>query len=1136
MNSKKTKKIGIFVTSILFVLAVFFGFVIAIQNMNTKVFAESEDSNQFLGNDSSDISSQNTIVDNDQTVNSGEYTVEDTVSISNLTVNETATVNIYGTVTNLTVNETATVNIFGTVEAITINSGTVTVKENGQITAATTVPTTNVHGGTLTVEANGTINVQGMNIQNTIFTVEENATVIIGKTTDSTTGATTYGTATINGSTTLTINGEWEGNITVSRISSLTASTVRISGTFTGDFSVSQFQAVTLSIGYNQNIDTIINGNITFTGTIGGYTISIPSRATVNGTLISSKPVAVYGKVTTVTTSGGLTVGGYVDTANIARGGDNMSCVVNGTVGNLKFGSDATNYTITISTTSVGLIETLTARDNSNYRITGNSKQSLTIKNIVGNGANSNIDVQGGALTFMTSSTTNPVNINVTGGTLNMLSAAQIENNVNLTVDGGAIGILSSNINLGDNFTIAKGSAVRIAAGVTYNYPITNNGTLYVAGNLAGYLINTGRLEIESTGNCTVDARSVLNGEVNNAGTLTVQGNAAVQNITNSGTLVAYGTVYVLTNNAGGIATIYGQIREITNNEKAEIILTRTAGFIASGLKIDTSGTLRIIENGFTVTSGNVSNITVSGTVILGDNGNITLRGVKKSANIINEAGTMTIDSDTTLNGTVTNNATAVVSGTIETLINNENGVITLNNGGAITNLTNNGRLNIQNNATYTVEEDIVLDGTVSNNGTLTVNGTVRNLVSGQSTGSLTIGENGQLYVKSNLIQGTVTNNGQLVVEANIGLTATVTNNGSLYLYGTVSDLTNSADKTVYFYNGASIANFTNNGTFYITSGVSYNVTSSNNPFASSGKVINSGVLSVYETIADLTNNANGTIYLYNTTNITNFVNNGTFVIQQNSSYRVETNKDLNGTVVNNGTLNFNGTSLTNKLTNNGVLHIDTNANYEVKLGQQLGGTVINAGTLNVGGILTNNLISTGTLNIKAGASYIIEASQQLSGKVVNQGILNVNGRVNGTIENQEYGILNINNWASVSTLMVTGGSANVKENAFIGNVTLTNGNLKVASSAMIDNVVNNSGNSSNLSYIMNLAETTPTNQEALSLTIIIIVSIVGVLLILALLLMVYMIKKNQTTPIAYSRIQERLQKRQESTQRTLRK
>ena len=314
-----------------------------------------------------------------------------------------------------------------------------------------------------------------------------------------------------------------------------------------------------------------------------------------------------------------------------------------------------------------------------------------------------------------------------------------------------------------------------------------------------------------------------------------------------------------------------------------------------NSLTIGSSGTVNSITTAYEseavagniTLNGNASSISTSGTIEFGSSANVTLNS-NYTANIFINNGTVTLS-----NRTVTN------------LTNNSSGVVNASNsGGTITNFTNYGTFNIPQGVSYTVASGKSLGGTVTNNGTLTVQGTVT----------------------------TLSNSGTLTVS---GTVSSLTNTGNVNLSGTISTLTNNSSGTINVQStSAAITTLTNSGNLNIESAASYTVAAGKTV---GGTVTNAGTLTVQGTVTNVTGNT-GTITVAAASGstsagvVTALTNTGT--------------ANISGTVTtltnnSSGTINVKSTSATiTTLTNSGKLNIESAASFTVAAGKTVGGTV----------------------------------------------------------------------------------------------------------------------------------------------------------------------------------------------------
>jgi fibronectin-binding autotransporter adhesin len=754
----------------------------------------------------------------------------------------------------------------------------------------------------------------------------------------------------------------------------------------------------------------------------------------------------------------------------------------------------------------------------------------------VPNSSSTNVCIVDGASTVSMNGSFSVGDLQLAGG--NTLAVGGNTLNVGGTsiLNAGAVTIGNGNLTLGNNVTLSGGGTITTTSDVFINQAsggltltnvdntiqgtgqygqnglsITNQsgGTINALGGTltmnggglitnAGLLgaVNTGTLEIDNTvnnagGNITANAgtvsvNSTINGGTLNSisgGTLT-SGTATLNGVTISagstynvggqtfleGTITNNGTITVPNNTltvAGGDVTLTGG-GTVTMSSDA-FFNQSSGGLVLNNVNNTIEGTGQLGQNGMALNNGGTVNANVtSGTLSLNGGGAVTNTGLLEATNggilsitnnVTNTGANITADG-----GTVSVNAT-ITGGTL-----NQVGTGVLTSGSA----TLNG-VTISAGSTYNVGGQTFLEGTITNNGTITVPNTTLTISGGTGVtltgGGTVIMSNDAFFNQAsggltldnvnNTIEGTgqLGQNGMAFINESGGTVNANINGGTLSLNGS-GLVTN-----------AGLLEATNSGTLEITNNV---INTGGNITANGGTVLITGGA----TITGGTLNQTGTGVLTSGTATLNGV-----TISTGSTYNVGGQTFLEGTITNNGTITNPNNTLTIAggdvtLTGGGTVSMTSdaffnqassgltlnNVNNTIKgtgqLGQngmalnnESGGTVNATGgtlSLNGGGLVTNagllEATTTGTLNI----SNTVNNSGNIT---ANGGIVNISSTINGgTLNTLNGGTMNGNGAVLNGVTLSTASTLNDSGQVFLegtitnkGTITVPNNTLTVA-------------------------------------------------------------------------------------------
>ncbi|WP_143421800.1 S-layer family protein, partial [Helicobacter pullorum] len=548
-------------------------------------------------------------------------------------------------------------------------------------------------------------------------------------------------------------------------------------------------------------------------------------------------------------------------------------------------------------------------------------------------------------------------------------------------------------------------------------------------------------------------SNTIHNGITNNAngniGTITSNTNNGVNNtITNSGTIAKLDIQNGSTSggNGGTINYIGSGIvtEEIRVEGGATLSIDGGAGTIT--LDSNTGSKLNLLADsifqgslknaGSISTWNNVSNI--DGSFINASGASVgTLTAGNIRDNFLNEGSITNLTINKNI-GTLTNNG----SGVINTLTIQNNSIIT--NG--ITNDSNIGSLNLQNNTTYIGTGSITNALDIANNKTLTAtNNGINILFANNATGTIANEGiiDGSLTNKANStiktfntgsISGNLTNDARATIEtlnvdSNVGSIANSGNINTLNVTGNVTNgITNKASSTITtltINNGASLGSgITNAGniTTLTNNQANTNITNNQNigtldikantTYAGAGSITNALDINGAQTQFTISDGAgnNGTLTLTNTAganSVKTITNEGTIIGNLTNTLTTDwTFGVLQGNFTNNGNLTaFNTGSITEILTNgnNGIINTLNTS--------KVGGSIANNGnlvnvivdadkTLTGNGSITNSLV---VQKNNGGNGYTLTIGSGGTGNLdfkATNGIINNAGTINGNITN----------------------------------------------------------------------------------------------------------------------------------------
>ena len=347
------------------------------------------------------------------------------------------------------------------------------------------------------------------------------------------------------------------------------------------------------------------------------------------------------------------------------------------------------------------------------------------------------------------------------------ITGGKIDNKGTLTLNGSAV--ILKNGSLVNTGTI-NAQGVATLDGETVNNDLT--GVIAVTGGLTldhntaiTNVLATNAETIASGASMTLlDTTSITGGKVDNKGTLTLNGSAAL--LTN-GSLVNTGTV-----NAQGVATLDG---ETVNNDLTGLIditgdltldhNTAITNVLATNAETIAAGASMTLLDTTSITGGKVDNkgtLTLNGSAVLLKNGALVNTGT------VNAQGVATLD-----NETVNNDLTGVIAVT---------GDLTLDHNTAITNVLATNAETIAAGASMTLlDTTSITGGKVDNKGTLTLNGSAVLLKNGALVNTGTVNAAGVATLDNetvnNDLTGVIAVTGDLTLDHNTAITNVLATN-----------------------------------------------------------------------------------------------------------------------------------------------------------------------------------------------------------------------------------------------------------------------------------------------------------------------------------------------------------------------
>jgi len=897
------------------------------------------------------------------------------------------------------------------------NSGNYVVQNN----ALTEISGTLTNTGTITINAAG--NVSGLYLTGNT-TLSGSGTVTLTSTNNNWTGY-IYGASGAVLTNQSTING-W-GTIGNGALQIANASNGVINSNLSGgNITLNPLTSVTstnagLMEATNGGTLSMSGGTWTNTGTIEAQTgsgVNLSSGVSITGGTLESVGT---GAVTDVSGQNvfltGLTLAGTYNIQNNSQTEISGTITNNGTITLQSAGNVTDLYVNPAGSNSATLAGTGTivlGSTNNTYTnyIYGASGGSLTIDQQISGAGN----IGNGALTMVNNSTINAnLGPTITAAVLTIVpGAGGMTNNAILEATSGGTLVLSGAA--GGSFTNGSGGTIEAVGVDGLGNPSTvllesnasiTNGTLTTSGGgiiavATGHVANLTNVTNSGTLNVQNNGQLNVNGTITNNGTITLQalGNNTFLYAPTNVTLTGTGSVVMSSTNGNYTNVIEGASGVTFTND--ETILG--AGTIQS-LAFVNNGTVNANVSGFGLTLQSFTSATNTKTIEASNGGSVGFNGSSWN----NAGGTITAQTGSTVD---LYGSTTITGGTLTTA---GTGQIFIASGytANLTNLTNSGTLNVQNNS------QLDSSGTITNNGTITL----------QAAGNTTY-----FYAPSTT---TLTGTGTLV------MSSTNNNYTGLVLIASGQTLTN--DETITGAGAIEQGTFVNNGTvnanvsgFGLTLQQFSTATNTKTMEATNGGTLAFNGASWTNTGGTISAQTGSAVELYDSTMITGgtLTTSGTGQIFVPGGY-LATLSGLTTT----GTINVNNNAqleLTGAITNSGTITLQAAGNTTYLF---INGTVTlnGSGTVNLSSTnnnFTNNIYGQGTAPTLTSFNTIEGAGNLGSSNMgfTNNGTLDANvAGLNLAINVDSSGFTNYNG----TNFTLTGGTYIANS----GNITFAAGN-----------------------------------------------------------------------------------------------
>jgi fibronectin-binding autotransporter adhesin len=639
------------------------------------------------------------------------------------------------------------------------------------------------------------------------------------------------------------------------------------------------------------------------------------------------------------------------------------------------------------------------------------------------------------------------------GGTLTM-SNGTWNNTGTIQAAAGSSVVLTSNVSItgGTLESTGTGTVINAASNNVFLTGLTLAGTYDIQNNAAteinGTITNNGVINLQGTGNTTE-----LYVTTAGTGTATLAGSGSIVLGTGAGNQLngAGGTSLIIDQNVSGVGNIGEGNLTLTNNSTINANISPTVSTASLYIQAGGGG----MSNTKTLEATNGGTLILTGSTI-----------TNSSAGVIEAVGS---DSSSNPSTVVLTGNTTIIGGTLTT---SGAGVmeVATSNIANLTNLTNTGTLNVQNNG------EILSTGTITNNGTITLQGGgnqtyfyAPNATVLTGTGTLVLGSTNNQYTGNVDGPGGFTNDETITGAGTID-TGVFVNNGTINA--------NVSGQTLVLQSLS--AGTANTKTMEATSGGTLELNGSS--WNNAGGTITAGTNSAVDLTASVsitggtlsTSGTGSQIFVAgsNVVSLTGLTNTGTLNVQNNGQI------DSSGTITNNGTITLQASGnqtyfyspVATTLTGTGTLVMgSTNGQYtgnvDVSTGLTNDETITGAGTLGGGTFINNGTVNanvggqtllmqsfstatnTKTLEASGGGTMLFNGSawtntggtiEAESGSAVNlQGSVSITG---GTLTTSGTGAINLlNSNDAYLTSLTNSGTLNVQNNAqlnFTGTMT----------------------------------------------------------------------------------------------------
>ena len=896
-----------------------------------------------------------------------------------------------------------------------LNNLTLAGTYNIQNNAATEISGTITNNGTINLQGSG--NTTGLYVNTGTAVLNGTGTVVMG----TGGGNLIYGP----GSTGLTIdqNISGVGNIGNGDLTLINNATINANISPTVSIAPLYIQPSGGGLTNTGTLEATNGGNLTLYGgainNTGGTIQAVGSDSSSNpSTVVLTNNVGITGGTLTTTGAGVIEVASG-ETANITTltisTGSVLNVINNGEIN--TNGTITNNGTITLegagNTTYLYAPTSTTLTGTGSVVLTSGNGSYTGVVETAGGQTLTNNETISGAGTIQDGTIVNnaTINANVSGETLTLQNFAAATNTKTLeATNGGTLAFNGSTwTNTGGTIAATNGSAVEL-----YDTTSITGGTLTTTGTGQIYVTSGYQADLTSLTISTGSALNVQNnGELNTSGTITNNGTLTLQGNGNSTylyaptstTLTGTGSVVLTSNNgiySGIVDTAGGQT--LTNDETIT-----GAGTIENG-NIVNNGTINSSVSGAGLTLLGFSSATNSKTLEASNGGTLAFDGTTWT-----QTGVGTITAQTGSAVELYNNAT-ISGGTLTTVgtgqIYTTSGYVSY-----LSNLTNDGTFNVENNA------QTELTGTITNNGSfnLTGNGNATYLL---INGAVTLKGNGVISLGGTSYTNSIYGEGTNPILTSFNTIEGAGNLGSSNM-GFTNDGTIDANIA-----GQSIAinvnssGFTNyNGTTTTLTGGTYIANGGNITFAAGNTT---GITTLAATVVEegggqiLNTSAGSGNALANLTSITSagsfttnvnftdagaFSNAGSLIILGSTTFKVGSLTQISagsltaGTYVLDSNLDITGTAQTitanaaNLTLAGGTIENTSNST------NALAGLATNTGKLT----LANNAAftttaasfsNTGTLTVNAGSTFIAPVLTQISGTTLSGGTWVLGGNI----------------------------------------------------------------------------------------------------------------------------------------------